>query len=78
MSSPAEKLYEQALALPEDERLRLGEILLDSVPREMAEEIELAWSQEVLRRLEEIRSGKVEPLDWDEVRASLRAKFSRK
>ena len=78
MTSTAKKILDEALSLPEDDRRRLGERLLDSVPRESAEDVERAWDQEVLRRVKAAENGETEALDWDEAAAELRAKYTKK
>ena len=78
MSSAAKKILEEALALSEDDRLRLAERLLDSVPRASAEEIAHAWDAEVMRRIEASERGETAARDWDEVVRELRAKYTRK
>ncbi|MAQ18348.1 MAG: addiction module protein, partial [Sandaracinus sp.] len=40
MTSMAKKILDEALALPEDDRRRMAERLLDSVPRESADDVE--------------------------------------
>ena len=63
----AVKVLQEALSLPEDARVDLAEALLESVEREPADEgAEAAWSSEARRRLEEIRSGLVKPVPWEE------------
>lgn len=39
-------------------------------------DVEQAWDQEVLRRLEAAENGDTEGRDWDEVSAELRAKYA--
>lgn len=77
MSSSARKVLEQALALPEADRRRVAEALLDSIPRESQQEIERAWRDEVLRRIEEVRRGEVEPEPWSEVKQRMRETLDR-
>ena len=78
MTSSAKKILDEALALPEDERRRVAERLLESVPRESADAVARAWDQEVLRRLEAAENGETEARDWDEAAAELRAKYAPK
>ena len=57
MAPIAEKLLQEALALPEDARVDLA--LLESVDPGPADEgADAAWSAEARRRLEEVRTGK--------------------
>jgi putative addiction module component (TIGR02574 family) len=65
-----EKLLTEALALPEDERARLAHELLLSLDRESLESAEqstAAWTAELKSRLQDVREGKVELIDLDEV-----------
>ena len=71
MSSAAKKILDEALALPEEERRRLAEALLDSVPADSAVEIQAAWRDEVLRRIGEVSDGTVEPEPWSVVKAHI-------
>lgn len=73
MTSPTKKLLEHALALPEEDRRKLGEALLDSVPRRISGETEQAWVDEARRRAELIEAGDDESLDLDQALAELRA-----
>ena len=67
MAPNAVKVLQEALSLPEDARVDLAEALLESIEREPADEgAEAAWSSEARRRLEEIRSGVVKPVRWEE------------
>ncbi len=71
MSTLLERLREQAKQLSEEERCILGAELLEGD----AAAIEQAWDEEILRRVEEIKSGKVQMVPHDEVMAGLRAKY---
>ena len=73
MTAQAKKVLDEGLALPSDERRRVAEALLDSVSEESEHEIDPAWRDEVLRRIEEVRSGAVTPEPWSEVRRRIRA-----
>lgn len=77
MTASARKVLEQALALSEEDRRRVAEALLDSVPEESEQEIELAWRDEVLRRIGEVERGEVEPEPWSEVKQRIRAALAR-
>jgi putative addiction module component (TIGR02574 family) len=67
MAPNAEKLLQEALSLPEDARIALAAALLQSVAREPADEgADAAWSAEAKRRLEEVRSGAVKLVPWEE------------
>jgi hypothetical protein len=74
----ARNVLEQALALSEDDeddRRRVAEALLDSLPAEStreAQDIEGAWRDEVLRRIGEVERGEVEPEPWPGVHQRIR------
>ena len=73
MSPAIENLKSQVDALTEDERAELVEYLLSSLdfePEEFPDE--QAWRQEMLRRIEEMRSGRVQGIPAEEVIAKMR------
>jgi putative addiction module component (TIGR02574 family) len=71
VSSAAKKVLNDALALSEEDRVRVAEALLDSVPGESAAERSAAWRDEVLRRIAEVQRGEVEPEPWSAVKARI-------
>lgn len=75
MTAVAKKILEDALSLPDDERRRIAELLLDSVSTETTEEIEAAWVAEAVRRANELERGEAQALDGRAVLSDLKAKF---
>lgn len=73
MVKTMDDLKSELLDRTREERLELLDTLAESI--EPDEEIDRAWRAEIRRRVEEIRSGKVELIDNDEVFADLRARF---
>ncbi|MGH9361414.1 MAG: addiction module protein, partial [Thermoanaerobaculia bacterium] len=69
MDSRFSDVLDHALELPEEERADLADRLLASLEEEPDLEVEEAWRHEVARRLEELRSGAVKTIPWEEVRA---------
>ena len=67
-----------ALALPPDERLALASELLASVEQPWTDEWERAWAAELDRRAEDLESGRVKGIPWEEVRQRLRASLERR
>ena len=63
----AQELLKKALALPDKVRADLAGSLIDSLDDTVDENAEAAWQEEIVRRLEEVRSGKVKTISWDEV-----------
>jgi len=74
MGDAARKVLEDALALPEDDRLDLAAVLWASVPREPDPEWEEAWHAEITRRLADPSPG----VPWEQVRDELRARLTAK
>lgn len=68
MMQDAQELLKKALALPEKERADLAGSLIDSLDDTVDENVEVAWQEEIARRLEEVRSGKVKTTSWEDVR----------
>jgi putative addiction module component (TIGR02574 family) len=74
MSSDVFELLKKALALPPEARAALAGSLLESLDEEPADQgVEAAWSEEIKRRIEEIDSGKVKPIPWEESRRQIAA-----
>ena len=67
MTEEAHELLQKALALPENERAELAANLISSLDVTVDEDVDAAWQQEVVRRLHDVQSGKVETISWEEV-----------
>jgi putative addiction module component (TIGR02574 family) len=65
MQKTEDQVEIEALALPRHARARIAELLIASLDEDS--EIERAWDEEVRRRVEEIRSGKVQTVPGEEV-----------
>jgi putative addiction module component (TIGR02574 family) len=70
MSPKAEQLLREALDLPVEERASLAESLMESL-EEGEDEAETAWNAEIDRRIQEVRSGEVRTIPWNEARRIL-------
>jgi putative addiction module component (TIGR02574 family) len=68
MMQEAQELLKKALALPDKERADLAGSLIESLDDTVDENAEAAWQEEIVRRLEDVQSGKVKTISWDEVR----------
>lgn len=73
-------MFAEALALPEDERLKLAAELLASVPPVPGLFVEGTpeFRAELARRVDEVKSGKAQLIPWEEVRKKLLAKVGSK
>ena len=77
MAELTEKIYEQALELPIDDRLALIDKLLVSTNLPTQDDIDQAWAKEVERRCEELDNGKAKLIPGEEVFAKIRKKFAK-
>jgi putative addiction module component (TIGR02574 family) len=76
MTQEVSELLKKALTLPPKARAELAGSLLESLDEPADEGVEAAWSEEIKRRLQEIDSGKVEMIPYEEVRRRLLARLS--
>lgn len=76
-----EKILQEALALPPEERVRIANALYESVgPDDDGEELSeeewnVAWAAELDRRMKEVDEGRAEMIPAEQVFAELRARF---
>ena len=70
MSPKAEQLLKEAMELPPDERVDIGSVLYNS--GEADPDIDQSSADEIKRRIEEIESGKVQCVPWEQVRREVR------
>ncbi len=74
MSRTVAELLDDALALPDAERAELAELLAETIPSP-PDSLHPAWAAELRRRADEIDSGKVQPIPWEEVRRQVHAQI---
>jgi len=72
----ASELLKHALTLSDKERAELASHLIDSLDPTIEPGAELAWQEEIARRLEEVESCRVKTIAWDEVQRKGRALLS--
>jgi putative addiction module component (TIGR02574 family) len=77
MGIATDKLLEEALLLPADERASLVEKLLQSLNLPTEAEVNRLWVEEAERRISQIEAGKVELIPGEQVFAKIRAKYQR-
>ncbi len=76
MNARVHQLLAEAQSLPAEDRTLLAWALLESVESASSTdeaEIEAAWIAESQRRGDELESGAVKPIPWEEVKAKLLA-----
>ena len=73
MTQEVAELLQKALALPPEARAALAGSLLDSIDGTVDASAEEEWNKEIARRIEELDSGKVKPIPWEEARRQISA-----
>ena len=77
MTEEASAILKKALALPRDARAAIADTLLESLETSPPDEgVEQAWAEEIQRRVEDIDSGRVQLIPYEEVRRRLMARLS--
>ncbi len=71
------EIENSALELDEKHRAELAKRLIESLDKHLDEDIEQAWIEEVRRRKEEIKSGRVTPIPGDLVHREARNLLSK-
>jgi putative addiction module component (TIGR02574 family) len=77
MSSSLDQLTADAMKLPLRDRVQLAQRLVSTLDDEVESGVEELWFAEAGRRLEELRSGKVEGPDADNAFRSARKALNR-
>lgn len=75
MTATANRILEDALSLPDADRRRIAELLLDSVSSETTAEIQAAWVAQAVRRAEELERGEAVALDGKPILDALKAQL---
>lgn len=79
MTEKAQELLEQALKLATTERADLAARLLESLDADVDDPavVEREWREEIARRVQDLREGRVTPIPADEVFARARQELAR-
>jgi putative addiction module component (TIGR02574 family) len=72
VADPVADLVERARSLEPEDRVRLVELLLDTLHEEPAADVAAAWEEEIRRRVESYERGEVETYSAEEVFAEAR------
>ncbi len=75
MIALAEKVYEEALNLPTEDRIRLIDKLLHSTNLPTQQDIDEAWSKEVAARVDSLKNGTSKLVSGEEVFSKIRSRF---
>ncbi len=71
MSQEALDLLKKALELPFGERAELAGSLIESLEDAEDEAVQAAWDAEIVRRMEDLNSGRVKPTSLEEAQRRL-------
>jgi putative addiction module component (TIGR02574 family) len=77
MATSYDEIIADAMKLPLKDRVRLAQQLASSLDDEVETGVEALWFAEAERRLEELRTGKVEGIDSDEAFRNARKALER-
>ena len=70
------ELLQKALALPEADRAALAGSLLESLDQVVDADAEVAWRDEISRRISDLDSGRAKTVPWEELRNRLTARLA--
>jgi putative addiction module component (TIGR02574 family) len=73
MTPAADRFLAELLQLPPADRGEVAAKLLDSLEGATDADAEAAWTEEILSRIEDVRSGRVNAIPWTEARAQILA-----
>ena len=77
MLTVSEKITNEVLSLPSEERLLLVDKLIRSLNLPISSDIDKLWAKEAERRIKELRSNKVKELNGELVFKELREKYNK-
>ncbi|MCF8372534.1 MAG: addiction module protein [Bacteroidales bacterium] len=77
MDVSSDIVIEDALSLPADIRINLIEKLIQSLNLPINSEIDMLWSEEAERRVEQIKEGKAKLITGKEVFAKITSKYQK-
>jgi len=71
----AAEVLKSALALEPEVRAALVDSLISSLDQQIDPDVEERWREEIFRRLQEIDSGAVALVPWEDARRRLRSRL---
>jgi putative addiction module component (TIGR02574 family) len=77
MPISVEELAAQANSLSPDDRSRLADLLVASMPGDVSAEVEVAWEREIERRVAEVHAGTARLVPSADVHAQARRIYQR-
>jgi putative addiction module component (TIGR02574 family) len=76
MTQQALELLQKALTLQEQERTALVRSLIESLEEVADQGAEIAWDEEIGRRIADLDSGKAKSVSWEEIRQRISARLT--
>jgi putative addiction module component (TIGR02574 family) len=67
MGPRAQEVLKAVLELPENERVDVLGALIENIDGPAQEGVDEAWAAEIKRRIEEVESGAVKTIPWEQV-----------
>ena len=77
MTTSVEELAAQAITLSDEDRSRLVDLVLASLPEDPDAEVEAAWDKEIRRRVDEVQAGRAVLFTSEDVHAAARKIYQR-
>jgi len=78
MSTVGERILQDAMNLPEEERAEVAARLIESLDEAKDPDVDEAWAAEIERRCVALDAGEAVTSDWEEVRRRIEAEFLKK
>jgi putative addiction module component (TIGR02574 family) len=78
MSTVAQRILQDALNLPEEERAEVAARLIESLEEATDPDLDEAWAAEIERRCVALDAGEAVASDWEEVRRRIEAELLKK
>lgn len=75
MSELLDKMTNEALSLPIDDRAKLAHELIMSLDEHIDSDVNNAWEAEISRRVQEIKDGTAKGRPAEEVLSEIRARY---
>lgn len=67
MSPELDEILKKAMSLPPDAREALATSLFESLDETVDENVDPAWQAEISKRMQEIESGEIKSIPWEDV-----------
>ena len=67
MATELRQLFREALELTDSDRATLAGLLIESLEAPPDADVESAWAEEAERRWQEIESGTVQTIPWEQI-----------